>query len=167
MNDLIENMLSAVGPEISEKVRSQFGLSADVSEKVLPGVAELVTDTLAGRGEEADAGDLISTLTNLVEQDGAEQSDSLLEQFFGTGLSSAISGFAEKLGVDGDTSRGILQAVVPQVLSYFTESAGKEGLSGLLSLMGGRGGDIAEDLLKSAGGAQGLLGKLGGFFRKG
>ena len=167
MNDLIEKLLPAIGPEVTEKVQSQFGLSPEAADKVLPGVAELVIDGLSQQGGDSGSSDLLGTITSLARKGGAEDDGTFIEQFFGGNLSTVVSSLAGKIGVDDGTSRGILQAVVPIVLSYFAKSAEQEGLGGLLSMFGGNSKDIAGDLLNNAGGVQGLIGKLGGFFRKG
>ncbi len=169
MNDLIEKLLPAIGPEVTEKVQSQFGLSSEAADKVLPGVAELVIDGLSQQGGDSgsSSSDLLGTITSLARKGGADDNGTFIEQFFGGNLSTVVSSLAGKIGVDDGTSRGILQTVVPIVLSYFAKSAEQEGLSGLLSMFGGNSKDIAGDLLNNAGGVQGLIGKLGGFFRKG
>ncbi len=161
--DLLNDLLSKLGPKVTEQVSSQFGLSQESADKVLPSIAPAIAsslqDKLASGGQSA-----ISELMSGAA--GGDGNGSLVSNLFGSQLDSITKNFAGQVGVDSGKAQGILGAVVPLVMSFITNKAGggAGNLASVLSSLGGlkeMAGPVAGLAAKS-----GLLGKLSGMFGK-
>lgn len=181
MSDLMSTLISSLGPEISQQVQSQFKLPAETSEQVLPAVADMMKSGLQEKAASGDIGDLLGGLTSML---GGSDSSSggagdLLGAMFGSNTSGMADGLAKKLGIDSNIANGILQMVVPMVMSFFSKESGSGssggGLADLVSMFTDdknkksedKGEDKGmDDMGKTISQAGDLLSKLGGLFGK-
>ena len=199
MSDLMGTLISALGPEVSQQVQSQFKLPAETSEQVLPAITDLLQSGLQEKAESGDVSDLLGGLAGMLggNQDtgsgsGAEDLlgglanmlggghssgggvGDIIGALFGSNISGMADGLAAKLGIDSNVAHGILQMVVPMVMSYFGKESGSGSTGGLGDLFSGdktddkgEGEDKGlDDMGKTISQAGDLLSKLGGLFGK-
>lgn len=177
MENILSGLMKEFGPEVTKQVSSQFGLSQKSAEKVLPTVAPLVASGLKEKMSSPDAGGMLSNLlssagsgnlnvASLFSGGGGSQG-SMVSQLFGSNLNSIVSGFASKLGTSNSKAQGILVAVVPLVVSYFSKKAGGgKNMGNLASMLGAFGGSGKMDDLIGTATKSGLMGKLSGLLGK-
>jgi hypothetical protein len=162
MSDLMGTLISALGPEVSQQVQSQFKLPAETSEQVLPAITDLLQSGLQEKAESGDVSDLLGGLAGMLggNQDtgsgsGAEDLlgglanmlggghssgggvGDIIGALFGSNISGMADGLAAKLGIDSNVAHGILQMVVPMVMSYFGKESGSGSTGGLGDLFSG------------------------------
>lgn len=178
MNDLKQQVLSALGSGVTDRLTSEFGLPADKAQKVLPEVTPSILSSLKGAIENPTSNtDLLSTLAGrfLNSDTSAPAADSsLAATLLGGNMGGLADKLASMLGVDAGKASGIIAAVVPMVLNFIGTKAHEaegndlEALAGMFGVSGGLAGVLGSVLGgkgKGKGGGSllgGLTGMLGG-----
>ncbi len=161
--DFVNDLISNLGPKVTEQVTSKFGLPQETAEKVLPSIVPTVASSLQEKLSGGDENALTGLLSSVT---GGQDGGSALSNLFGSKLDSVVSSFAGQVGVDSGKAQGILGSVVPMIMSFISNKSGGS-LGSVSSMIGNLGGvSSIADSVGGAAGKSGVLGKLSGMFGK-
>jgi hypothetical protein len=163
MEKIINNLVSELGPKVSEEVSSKFDLSPHSAENVLPAIAPAVASSLQEKLTSGGENDFSSLMSGAAD---GSHGDSMLSNLFGSNLDSIVGNFAGQIGVDKTKANGILGSVVPMIMSFISDKTG--GQVGNLAAMAASLGGLTDvsDSFEEITAKSGLKDKLAGFFGK-
>ncbi|QXD17046.1 DUF937 domain-containing protein [Rhodocaloribacter litoris] len=176
MEALKNQILSALGGQVTEILGRQFGLPQEKAAQVLPAVTPPVLTSLqeALQNPQEHLGllqALASQFLNDREDVPSQGLAGLAGQVLGDRFGGVASALSRHLGLDASKAQGILETVVPMVLNFIgTRAHQAEGndLEALARMLGVSGGGLLGSLTKGSdagsllGGAGSLLGGLFG-----
>lgn len=183
MNGLFEELLGAVGPEVSQQLSSTLGIDRNVAGQILPQVAPLILSGLKRQmqtrggaprvdhilNKYGDAGVLDDIGGLFGMHAGRESADPRLGGLLGDSGLQAANMLSQNFNLDMNTATKVIPMLAPIVLGFLSRKrdvggAGATGLAGLLDQDGD--GDILDDVAGffmrgMSGGQQSGAGMLG------
>lgn len=187
MNGLFDELLGAVGPEVSKQLSSSLGLDRNTAGQILPQVAPLILGGLKRQMQERGGAPRVDHILNKYGDSGvlddigglfgmhtqSENADPRLGGLLGDSGVQAANLLSKNFNLDANTAMKIIPMLAPIVLGFLSKKrdAGGAGSMGLASLLDQDGdGDILDDVAgffmrgMSGGGGQssgaGMLGDL-------
>ena len=184
MNGLFEELLGAVGPEVSQQLSSTLGIDRNVAGQILPQVAPLILGGLKRQMQNNGGAPRVDHILNKYGNAGVlddigglfgmqaqrESADPRLGGLLGDSGVQAANLLSQNLNLDANTAMKVIPMLAPIVLGFLsrkrdTGGAGATGLAGLLDQDGD--GDILDDVAgffmrgMSGGGQQSGAGMIG------
>jgi len=163
VNGLFEELLGAVGPEVSQQLSSTLGLDRNVAGQILPQVAPLIlgglkrqmqnnggarrVDHILNKYGDAGVLDDIGGLFGMHAQRGS--ADPKLGGLLGDSGTQAANMLSRNFNLDMNTAMKIIPMLAPIVLGFLSRKrdAGGAGATGLASILDQDGdGDILDDV---------------------
>ncbi len=181
MEALKNQIMSALGGQVTEMLGRQFGLPQEKAAEVLPEVAPPVLSSLqaALQNPQEHLGVLQTLATQFLNDredvPATPDASGLVSQLLGDRFGGVVSTLSQRLGLDTGKAQGILATVVPMVLNFIgtrahqAEGNDLEALARMLGVSGGGLGGLLGSLMKGsdAGSLLGSAGSmLGGLFGK-
>jgi hypothetical protein len=179
MNNIMEEFLSSLGPEVSDQLSTNLGIDRNAAQQMLPEIAPMILGGLKRQkdnygGQERvdhilnkygnadvldDIGDFFSSQ---VEQQDA---DPRLGGLLGDSGMQATNMLSKQFNLDGSTAMKIIPMLAPIILGFLTKTrdrggAGSSGISAMLDRDGD--GSILDDVAEMF-----LQGSMGGSRRGG
>lgn len=187
MSGLFDELLGAVGPEVSQQLSSSLGIDRNVAGQILPQIAPLIlgglkrqmqdrggaprVDHILNKYGDANVLDDIGGLFGMHAQQ--ESADPRLGGLLGDSGVQAANMLSKNFNLDASTAMKVIPMLAPIVLGFLSKKrdTGGAGATGLASLLDQDGdGDILDDVAgffmrgMSGGGGQssgaGMLGDL-------
>ncbi len=184
MNGLFDELLGALGPEVSQQLSSTLGIDRNVAGQILPQVAPLIlgglkrqmqnhggaprVDHILNKYGDASVLDDIGGLFGMQAQ--KQTVDPRLGGLLGESGVQAANMLSKNFNLDMNTAMKVIPMLAPIVLGFLSRKrdAGGAGSMGLASLLDQDGdGDILDDVAgffmrgMSGGGGQAGAGVLG------
>ncbi|MEK7730081.1 MAG: DUF937 domain-containing protein [candidate division KSB1 bacterium] len=185
MNGLFEELLGAVGPEVSQQLASTLGIDQNVAGQILPQVVPLIlgglkrqmqnnggaprVDHILNKHGNANVLDDIGGLFGMHAQ--RESADPGLGGLLGDSGAQAANMLSRNFNLDANTAMKVIPMLAPIVLGFLSRKrdVGGAGATGLASLLDQDGdGDILDDVagffmrgMSGGGGQQSGAGMLG------
>lgn len=185
MNGLFDELLGAVGPEVSKQLSSTLGIDRNVAGQILPQIAPLIlgglkrqmqnqggaprVDHILNKYGDANVLDDIGSLFGTQAQ--RPNADPRLGGLLGDSGVQAANLLSQNFNLDSNTAMKVIPMLAPIVLGFLSRKrdAGGAGSTGLASLLDQDGdGDVLDDVagffmrgLSGGGGGQSGAGMLG------
>ena len=134
--DFLKDILEAKGAELAGGLVNKLGFKTEQAQAFVPAAADSVFDVVKEKAGGLDLSNLAASTGPLIE--GVD-----------------VGALAAKAGIDSAQVTAGLRAIIPALLSALQEKAG--GLSGLTSMLGGKGVGKALGRASALGGAAGKL----------
>lgn len=174
LDQLQHQIINALGPQATQKVSQQFGLSEQKAEQVLPEVTPPLLGSLQGalQNPQNNASLLTSLAGTFLNSDQTPPSTDggLVQNLLGGQFGQLVSSLAGRFNIEPAKAQQIITGVAPMVLNYLGtrahESEGNDldALGSMLGVSGGVGGALGNLLGDS--GAGSVAKGLGGLFGK-
>lgn len=161
MTDFTEDIVKAIGDEVTPQLSRNLGVGNDVAGKILPLVAPLLVSALKRKKDDEGSEKMesllheqadefaLDDLANTIERRANEPSDetSIGGLLGGVGEAGARL-LSEKLGLNSGQSRNAIYILAPIVLGYLVKKGKSGGVaSGLASIIDANGdGRIMDDV---------------------
>lgn len=186
MASFIEEFMSSMGPEVSNKLSANLGIEENTVQQILPQVAPMIlgglkrqkdqyggearVDHILNKYGSADVLDNMGDFFASKVQD--ESTDPELGGLLGNSGLQATNMMSKQFNLDGNTAMKIIPMLAPIVLGFLTkkrdqQGAGSSGIAALLDQDGDGSilDDVAGFLMQGTGGGRsraggGLLGGL-------
>lgn len=184
MNGLFDELLGAVGPEVSQQLSSSLGIDRNLAGQILPQVAPLIlgglkrqmqtrggaprVDHILNKYGDANVLDDIGGLFGMHAQQ--QSADPRLGGLLGDSGVQAANMLSQNFNLDMNTAMKVIPMLAPIVLGFLSRKrdAGGTGATGLAALLDQDGdGDILDDVAgffmrgMSGGGQQSGAGMIG------
>ncbi len=184
MNGLFDELLGAVGPEVSQQLSSTLGIDRNLAGQILPQVAPLIlgglkrqmqthggaprVDHILNKYGDANVLDDIGGLFGMHAQQ--QTADPRLGGLLGDSGLQAANMLSKNFNLDANTAMKVIPMLAPIVLGFLSRKrdVGGTGATGLAALLDQDGdGDILDDVAgffmrgMSGGGQQSGAGMIG------
>lgn len=184
MNGLFDELLGAVGPEVSQQLSSTLGIDRNLAGQILPQVAPLILGGLKRQMQNNGGAPRVDHILNKYGDAGVlddigglfgmqaqrQNADPRLGGLLGDSGVQAANMLSKNLNLDMNTAMKVIPMLAPIVLGFLsrkrdTGGAGSMGLASLLDQDGD--GDILDDVAgffmrgMAGGGQQSGAGMLG------
>lgn len=183
MPNIIEDLLGAVGPEVSKNLSSTLGIDKNTAMQILPQVAPMILGGLKRQMEQRGGAPRVDHILNkygsasVLDDIGGlfgahaqnQNADPRLGGLLGDSGVNAASLLSQKFNLDKNTAMKIIPMLAPIILGFLTQrrDAGGVGSQGVAALIDQNGdGNILDDVagffMRGLGGAQGSSPQGGG-----
>lgn len=188
MPNIIEELMGAVGPEVTKNLSTTFGLDQNTAMQILPQVAPMILGGLKRQMEQRGGAPRVDHILNkygsasVLNDIGGlfgmhaqnDNADPRLGGLLGDSGVNAANLLSQQLNLDKNTAMKIIPMLAPIILGFLTQrrDAGGMGAQGIAALIDQNGdGNILDDVagffMRGLGGAPsgspqggGLLGGL-------
>lgn len=188
MPNIIEELMGAVGPEVTKNLSTTFGLDQNTAMQILPQVAPMILGGLKRQMEQRGGAPRVDHILNkygsasVLDDIGGlfgmhaqnDNADPRLGGLLGDSGVNAANLLSQQLNLDKNTAMKIIPMLAPIILGFLTQrrDAGGMGAQGIAALIDQNGdGNILDDVagffMRGLGGAPsgspqggGLLGGL-------